>query len=64
VNDPSSNFNLLHEIWNSNTKEDLKNYFVRKNSESTLSQIRYLYDEAISAGSDHAAEMSDLTYTS
>jgi hypothetical protein len=30
----------------------------------SVSQIHYLYDEAISAGNDHAAVVSDLTYTS
>jgi hypothetical protein len=38
--------------------------FIYITPDFSVSQIHYLYDEAIEAGSDHAMVMSDLTYTS
>src|SRR5258705_9970727 len=38
--------------------------FIYITPDFSVSQIHYLYDEAISAGSDHAMVMSDLIYTS
>jgi endonuclease/exonuclease/phosphatase family metal-dependent hydrolase len=36
--------------------------FIYITPDFSVSQVHYLYDEAISAGSDHAAVVSDLTY--
>lgn len=38
--------------------------FIYITPDFSVSQVRYLYDEAIEAGSDHAMVVSDLTYTS